>query len=398
MSILRDIADLLKRPQSAATGALAALSPGSFENSRVANMSSGEAWKAGLSGDLSPSDLMDQETDFGPIGNILRKLDSSGTNMFADPLVAAGPALKAAGAAGKLGKASPLIESAATIGPLADDASKAQKIAQAARQVYQGTLATGELGTGLGAGLLLRGVENRVLPAMATKFAGRAAASSVDDVVDAINPDKAMADAIGLAESAVSRPMPNKVGHQLLNADEAMGKVRPTLMNPVPETIEGVERLSPELLQGTNRASVLEERVKALMAGPDPADAIPVGPASPPPTRPKAFLPDNVTAPRQQLTGMMEEAMTPRPELPRGQLTGPSPVPNYDEQLAAIIGRRGNEALQQGERGDELIRQILGSGRAGTGRFTTAEQRRLLEFLRNDPEGLNYVISQLRYK
>jgi len=150
---------------------------------------------AGLQGNIQPSDVMkydEQQTSGRNTGGVLAQLSNTAADLSLDPLLFAGLASKPLAASGKFGKVGGALDTAFSAGKLGEDATRAEKVGTAllrgARRTYQGTVATGDPLTGLGAGALLGLGENKLAKLLpeALGRATRGVAEVTEDVPSAV--------------------------------------------------------------------------------------------------------------------------------------------------------------------------------------------------------------------
>lgn len=134
-----------------------------------------EGWKH----QIRPHQTLAVESPDDPSQSILQKIGNTALDVVADPLLAAGPAVKASKVA-ELGKVGGILgnaaEGASSAGKYAEGLGKGELLSQAAgralRRTISGTLATGDPLTGAGLGQLLGLGENqlaKLLPGLASK-------------------------------------------------------------------------------------------------------------------------------------------------------------------------------------------------------------------------------------
>lgn len=317
-----------------------------------------QGFKEGLDNQLRPSDYIPDE-------NIGGKIAGTAADIFIDPTVLAGGLLKGTTVADDLAKSSPklahLLEAAQSTGKL-EKADLAGRAAQFGRRTLQGTLATGDPLTGLGAGQLI-GVGERGLTSAISRALARGVGEKSDELI------KGVAD---VAEEAV--PTQGRLFEDVAFPED--GRLfDPNDLSKMPTG--GVPTSPPT----PSRPKTAEELMAAL---PDFQSKVPYAPTLP---RNPADI-NSIPLPGTGVPGL-------RKELPVGSRPMPAPegATPLDEALQGLLGRRQGEAFTGGQRGDTIVRALLESSRSGkSGRFLNPEQKALLQQWVNSPDALTTAL------
>jgi hypothetical protein len=359
MSLLQKIAQILQYPQSVATG-LASSGGGMFGQ----NFDTGEdaglnRILEGLKGDLRPSDIARRNNPDDP-NNVASKIGATSMDILLDPtLLAGGAARKLAegtrfapvvSGVGSMGKVEKAVAPEGATGLAKLLAERSPQLGQLARRTLQGTLATGDPLTGLGAGQLI-GVGERgldmILPKLASRLltqgdvntsglgvVGEAVGDGADKLVSmpALERVKIMgelnpAPGFGIEMPAVGgwnpRPAPVPQFDEALNA-LVDGASRRT----VDQGLSQVGAIRPDLTRGYIKPPMFEDSLQQLLATQSrgtpslPREPLMLNPA-PTPTAMDVLSPSTEQATMASIQELIAQLQDPRRRaLVLGQLNG----------------------------------------------------------------------------
>lgn len=364
MSAFDILSKILTYPQSVATGIAGYGGGGTLTGMMGRATGDEEVLKAGLRGNLSPSQLgaynsVGSEYNVNnPVADIFAKIGGTGADLAYDPMLAVGES----GILSKVAegtKLEPLVKGAGTFGKM-EDATKLEKAGQLGRRYYQGLLATSDPLAAIGVAAGIGGAE-RTLPAI-TRLLGKTGAKTVEEAVDEVL--KGPADTVAK----------NLDGAYAKTGDELLQEVIAKRSDYEPNFV----RIAGELPAGPPPPDYRQFVPKELNAGP----AAGVG---------KSAIPMEPIKPDEIL--MLNKGESPL-ALPRGaRVQGPpeGAVP-LDEALQSILGTRQANAYAAGDRPDAILRALLESNRSGKGKFLNAEQKRVLQNFIDNPDALGQLM------
>jgi len=161
MSWLDDLQNIIQKPQSVLMGGLmGTLRAGGFLDKESQYHQSAQNPLTGLlegwKGEISPHDLLNEGAGTSGQPNFARQAMNTIADVTVDPLMLVGPIAKSGALGAKAAKGADLALSAGKI----DDAKLATHVARGLRRIYQGSLATGDITSGISAGLLQGVTEN----------------------------------------------------------------------------------------------------------------------------------------------------------------------------------------------------------------------------------------------
>lgn len=193
-----------------------------------------EGVKQGFQGNIRPSDISQFETENDQ--GLASKIGNPIADVVADPLMFAGGLGKAATAGTALAKP---VASATTFGKLAEGASKTDKAAQAARYLYQGSMAGGGnpmLGLGISG---LMPLAERGVGRVASRFISKAGTEIADDLVGQGTESAMSRQGIDQVENEYRKAL-QVLGQDMPEAKMAMGAVEGDdfMMKPPPGELE----------------------------------------------------------------------------------------------------------------------------------------------------------------
>lgn len=264
MNFLQAIARVLQYPQSVATG-LASSGGGMFGQ----NFDTGEdaglnRILEGLKGDLRPSDIARRNNPNDP-DNVASKIGATSMDILLDPtLLAGGAARKLAegtrfapvvAGAGTMGKVEKAVAPEGATGLSRILAERSPQLGQLARRTLQGTLATGDPLTGLGAGQLI-GVGERGLDMILPKIASRL-----------LTQGDVNTSGLGVVNEAVGDGVDKIISMPALDRVKIMGELNPAPgfgieqppvggWNPRPAPVPQFDDSLQALLEGASRRTV----------------------------------------------------------------------------------------------------------------------------------------------
>lgn len=370
MNPLEILSKIVTYPQSVATGIAGYGGTGTLTGMIGRATGDEEILKAGLKGNLSPSQLgaynnpVSEYNKNDPVADIFAKIGGTGADIFYDPLLALG----GTGLVGKAAKGTKLedvVRGASTFGKM-EDATKLGKAGQYGRRYYQGLLATSDplaaigVATGIGAG---ENTVSKLTPAISRLLAK----SGGDEVAAAEKILKGPATTFDAGEA---------VPQQLFNPDQIVddGSLFATGIStnppklPIPE-----KKVAPDLQAGVAEQQSLLDLLANTSGGDtlfDFADiSIPVNPPVSKRNLPVKWNP--------------EPYAMPAPE-------GAVPL---DVALQGLLGRAQQASAAGGQRPDAILRALLDANRSGkTGRFLNAEQKRVLQNFIENPDALGALM------
>ena len=368
MSALDLLSKILTYPQSVATGIAGFGGGGTLSGMNSRSTGNTDVLKAGLQGNLSPSQLgqynnpTSKYNQGNGVADIFSKIGGTGSDIFYDPMLA----LSELNLASKLpegSKAAELLSGVGSFGKM-EDASKLAKAGQYGRRYYQGLLATSDplaaigVATGIGAG---ENAASKAIPAISRLLS------------------KNGGDEIAAAEKILKGPATTfdageAVPQQLFDPNSIVddGTLFSTGIPTNPPKAPVVEKkIAPDLQAGTAEQQSLLDLL-GTGNGDTLFDFQQTLPVNPPPT--KRNLPVK---------------WNPEP-IPMGAPEGAVPL---DEALQALLGRSQGAQVAEGQRPDAILRSLLENNRSGkSGRFLNAEQKRVLQNFIQNPDALGALM------
>lgn len=188
--------------------------------------------------------------------------------------------------------------------------------------------------------------------------------------------------------------MPGGFVPQATSAQAANGAVAyetPDLVNAVAQIRKQVPPLPQSSIPIEDRVARISRALDqgVIRTPPQPMADLPM----------QGNLPTNVPNPEMFGPNYINPATYAKP--PIGEL-GPAPTPpiaqgpipgqqSYAEQFAQLLGKNTNLTM----RPDELLRALQSSGRAAGGRFQSAQQKALLDFLSQHPESIPQILRSI---